>query len=885
MRGRRLVGNPHHQITTSPDRQLPRLSLCLCASLVALSSGAQTLDERLDEEKFLRGLSEYRLPDVLDHYIREHPPANEIDATLYAMTVLRMRLSDETLTPEQHRSAVEQVLATRDELIENHSDDPRHGVWLAEQAADLLFAMYPLEAAGLASEFGLVSPGHRAQAAEVAKQIHQLALDAEIEIEETILNMEGEPGYQDDVAAQLRRRRLAREERDRRIPFLRGAGEYLHSLHNLSDDPPAQRAGFERAAEILIAVIPELEGSARARAQVYAGLALARLAQFTEAEEHLSAAIAAEGAQPIDQFAARMGRVVNAEASSGAAAALQALVALEAEYSRPDALFFRILVADRELLLRRSVARTSPPAQRAQILRSAFEEFLSLLEQPAFSGVSEETLRGILYAKLASAIDESVPVGDLPPIALIALAESLSRDESTRDEGIAMFERALEGEGLDDQARAAAIFGLARAHYAAENWLEAAKRFDQIGRELPADPQADRALNLAATLLQELHDRTEASADVLSQYERTLTYIVESRPQHADLEKWRYALGLLRYEQDRRDEAAALFEAVPADSPIKAEAALMLARLARDEAKSAGSAADAHERSIDLARSARGLLETAIAGVDDASNQSQLSRLREYLALTRIFEAEAQLALGRAEETITLLADYDGASDLPRSILADALSLRIRAYQLTGRDEEARAEVDQFIRSIPEEIDLVVPEMMASLSAEIEGLLRQNEVERARERAESDLLPLAQTLRSWMARSDPAAETRAIMLVRIGDAHRLAGQFLEALEIYEQALVDDPTLLSAVFGRAEARFGLTQFEEAIADYKRISAARRAQLDEYFWRSELRMLQVLDLVNRNTHQIAPRIARLRIFDADLGGYQPDFAILENKYAGR
>jgi tetratricopeptide (TPR) repeat protein len=259
--------------------------------------------------------------------------------------------------------------------------------------------------------------------------------------------------------------------------------------------------------------------------------------------------------------------------------------------------------------------------------------------------------------------------------------------------------------------------------------------------------------------------------------------------------------------------------------------------------------------------------------------------LRDSLAFLDVFEAEALVALGRAEEALELLARFEGGDEISHSALADALSLRIRAYQLTGRMDEARAEVQRFIDSIPDEIDAVVPAMLQSMSDEVAELNRQGQTERARQRASDDLIPLAEALASWISRSSVEPQRRIDLQLQIADAYRLAERHVEAMEVYEQVLREEPNLLQALFGRAETLFGQTRYEEAIADYKRISAAQLESRDTYYWQSELRMLQVLDLVNRNTQQIAPRILRLRAIDPDLGGFQRAFAVLENKYARR
>ena len=65
------------------------------------------------------------------------------------------------------------------------------------------------------------------RAERVSGQMYDLADQAWRGIDRVIMALEANEGYADNLALQLKRRRLIEDERDRRIPFLRGIGAYL----------------------------------------------------------------------------------------------------------------------------------------------------------------------------------------------------------------------------------------------------------------------------------------------------------------------------------------------------------------------------------------------------------------------------------------------------------------------------------------------------------------------------------------------------------------------------------------------------------------------------------------------------------------------------------
>jgi tetratricopeptide (TPR) repeat protein len=153
-------------------------------------------------------------------------------------------------------------------------------------------------------------------------------------------------------------------------------------------------------------------------------------------------------------------------------------------------------------------------------------------------------------------------------------------------------------------------------------------------------------------------------------------------------------------------------------------------------------------------------------------------------------------------------------------------------------------------------------------------------------------LPAAKTLEEWLGTSDAPTDAleRAALERRVAEAYRLAGQCELASKIYTQLLRIQPDSAEILLGQAECLFALAGDErlaQAMGIYKRLAAAGPNAGNNAFWLSQLRMLQILDITNRSTQQILPRIERLRQTDANFGGerYRQGFEALRAKQAGR
>ncbi|MHC4413892.1 MAG: tetratricopeptide repeat protein [Planctomycetota bacterium] len=877
------MSTPRQQPRTRRWKRLGFLT-ALCG-LASLRTGlAQSLEERLDEERFIRGLSELRLPEVLEHFLQTHPPRDSVEAAEQGILAARTALQERGAPPAEREAAVNRVLEIRAGLLREHPEDPRRAVWLADQAADLLFVLLPIDASGLTTELGLPSPPQRTRARRAARDINSLSAEAEIAIERALVALESAPGFSDDIALQIRRRRLAEEERDRRIPFLRGIGAYLHATLNVGE--PSRRQDLcELAAELLVPLAERLHGMLAARCRRYAGWALARSEQPEAARAVFARVVADPEADPGDAFAARLGVVLTRAAPDGPQTALPELDSIEEAYAAPSDLLYRVLVADQRFMLHRQLALQAPDGAGRQHWREAFQAYTDLIE--ADQGVPREHVRSIVFARLSAAAGPDAPLGSLPPIVTVARARHLARAAESRPQAVALLRQLLAREDLVQRDQAEALLALAQALAAAGHHLEAGQRFAQLAREHSTVREAERSIELAATIAVDLDRRTPKHPAVRKLLRETLELLLARYPNLQSIDRWRYAAGQVALADQRFERALALFEQIPPDAEQWLNAQFERAGVLRSWAEAETDPAQRrlrYRQLLDVVAAVRPVIEQAARG-DPV--RAEAASLRTDLAALSVFDAAARLELGEPQRALESLTRADADPSLDSAIVAEALLIRIDAYHALGRSTEVGPQIVRLLDVAQDRGGDILSNILEARQGEVTTLLDRGRAEAAAEKARRDLVPLAEALDRWLAGQPAPGRSATRLRLRAADAYRLGERFKDALRLYDQVARDHPDALEALFGRAECLFGQGEdhYPEAMRIYKRIIGAATEAAGESYWQSQLRMLQVLDRTRRNTGRIAPHVERLRRKDPQLGGerFRRGFEALQRKYS--
>jgi len=883
-------GKGHMANGTREERPLARLlPLCLLPFALCLSAHAQSIDDRLDEDQFLRGLVDYGLPEVLEHYLAQHPPSDPVDGLRYAIALKHMHVRDERLTDAQRVRAIDELLAVRTELIDNHKGDPRHAVWLTDQAADLYFVLLPVDASGVTSLFGLPSEEQLERAQQVASEMYRLLSLAEIEIEQAILDLEAQPGYANDISLQLQRRRLSNEQRERRIPFLLGVASLLHGRLNL-DDVGEQRELYELAADSLTIVAELLDAPLNNLARIHAGLAEAFLGN-TDAAEDLFADVASDiDASAIDQFMVGLGRVMARNVEAGPHEAIAFLNELRQQYSDRDTLFFRILTADQEHLLMRAMADARGGDDRGRTLAASLQPYIDLLDVDL--GVPRDTLRQIVLSRLARAIDPEVPIDTLPALAAIAQAEMFAQTDATRGKAIELFEHLLSRTDLLESDRAGTLDGMGRALLADHQRQRAAEQFLELARAHGSQPQAERAAELAASIAAELYQESRSDTSIATLLKDCLDVLLTRYQNLPTIDQWRFLAARVALLEERFDDARAVLTAFPTDSDYYADAQYMRVQATRAEAALASDSIGRRTLSQRILTEANEV-EPVLERQPKRAPGAHVMSTAHLLATLDVYRAEARLELKEPEQAIQALRDLETATNVEPALMAEATRLRIRAFYETNQPDMVVREIERLSQSAPEEGGPMLSMLLETTQQNIEGMIRNQREEEGTAAAQRELIPLADALAQWLARNTVDAATQGRFKFRIAEAHRVAKDFEPALQIYSQLVNAEPEGLEAMLGKAECLYAIGKSENnteqlgaAMLIYRRMGASTPSDIGEAWWLAQLRMLQILEATNRNTQQIVPRILQLRQRDENLGGdhFRREFEALQNRVRG-
>jgi len=341
----------------------------------------------------------------------------------------------------------------------------------------------------------------------------------------------------------------------------------------------------------------------------------------------------------------------------------------------------------------------------------------------------------------------------------------------------------------------------------------------------------------------------------------------------------------LALEEGRYADAIGLFEQITPESKHFGGGLYLQVEAARRWAEAEGT-----EERYALLQSMASHHRTMLFQIMEGWSGKRVVHFQQLRDRMLVFEAEAWLELKDPEQALALLKELEGEK-LEWGIDAKAiLAVRLTALGMLDRSEDAREAVERFLRVGGGEAMKAVGTMLENRM----GLQQKAEDEQGGERAKHDLRGLAEGLEGWLRGRDED-ELKGVgpdIWGLGGEAFRVIGAYDRALPLYAEAIRDRPHSLRWLYGRAECLF-LQQdakeemLAEAMGIYRRVVAGGATVGAEYYWGGQVRMLEILDRMGRNTHRILPRIQRLRREDPGLGGerFRQEFEQLQEKYGAR
>lgn len=225
----------------------------------------------------------------------------------------------------------------------------------------------------------------------------------------------------------------------------------------------------------------------------------------------------------------------------------------------------------------------------AGLLRRAVQEQAALLERGDL-GLPAETVRSLVYEKLARVVDGSMPLDGLHPAATLAEAVALTRGPESGAESLELLERLAARPDAGDYAPEA-LWEMAvvlSPSASPRERVRAVEALTRLAREFPGHARAGRALDAALAYGRSLLETSPEPirADARAAYLRALELATEPGRAVENADLWKYERARLLLERtpdgETADAALSLLESVdPASEAAAAAGTLYLRTLER----------------------------------------------------------------------------------------------------------------------------------------------------------------------------------------------------------------------------------------------------------------------------------------------------------------
>lgn len=732
---------------------------------------------------------------------------------------------------EERNIAFQECLALRSKML---SSDELDGAALAfmmcQQAEDLIATGLALDQLGMTVLFGYPTESELNQALGRINAGLTMVAKAELAVERALFDLERVPASKRTAVQRESLLQLREQERDRRLPLLRGSG-LVHRAEGFEQSAAAQ-ATMRDAAVDLEALQERLDGAVLARATWLYGLAVARLDRYEDAEAAFRQAATGSMSTADDVLAARLGGIVNRSHQGGADRGIRSAEMLEDRYQERSQLRHRLLIVDHQ-------ARLHSESKRFGEAATAWSRLHAPLVDAGLDGAMARALLDERIRRLPVSDPKMMTSADL----LLAHA---SRPELDATDLAGSLRVVLKSDSLGDRQRARALSSLGLALSRSGRPLEAAAVLLDLANTIPNEPEAAAGIDLAArlSLQRALADPANTVAHTLAvaSLDRMLSTFT-SRP---DIDGWRLAAGRLAASDGRLHDALAAYEAVQEGSEQEQESLREGAAVLLRESRIAGD----HREDV-----FKGMRSRRARG--DAATMVEIDLL---LIEAMLDAAQSTEAAGVIRSLSTMALTESQQSTLEtlrlRAAEGDAASL---AKAARGVAERGGADGGLAIAASLQQVLLEI---------EAQEMRTGNLVDLGRMQLEVE--PLAEALADWLVshRSNDAASWLLVI-----EGLRRSGRPAEALAGADRMLEVHPDAGELLFERAESMVmlgGEERLTEAMLLYRRLSRVARESAPRRWWWCQLRMLEILSALDRNTDRIAPRIRRLMDEDESLGG---------------
>ncbi|MCK4660078.1 MAG: hypothetical protein KAV82_11200 [Phycisphaerae bacterium] len=881
-------------------------------------------EQRFDAAKFRAGLQQRGLTELLDLYLHEVPPADEVAALLLERDIRLAEYADQTRNGVERRKALLASNRLLERLIREHSADLRAFDWRLQLGQSLLYEEAAPFCTSILYRGG--SAEDRAELADVMERAGRVFRELRIEVDREMDRLEELPARayeQLELAGHIQRI-------ENLGPLAEYMGRWARFYQALARVPSDRRRTAE-LDEVLddlknhtgLLESPHAVTHVQAQSLLLAGMVSRRLGDHLVAMDYLDSARTTvhrltstaerEDLKWVEQLA--LLETIRAYSDSHLFQRAERALREFGEYLdtvAPDDFGLRLVAALAESKVRRKQAARA----RAAGDRRAAERFENMRFEPLMQLARQRAgYRDEIYATLYDLMGASTAPAGLHPFEGCALLAGLLNDTATLDteiataraEGDAVLSSRIEGLqsrriAVLDRAISVArhfyesparvppgllpeiVYNLGVAYLQRGHRFEAARAFIEVGHDhrrfRHARLSAVAAVQVASRMAQDpsLRDR----ADIQKLYLDALETLAENFPSSDDARYWQFFLAQLLDDLGRHDEAASAFAEVDSSHEYHLYAGFLRIRAL---AVGLGEfAATEQADSAESARRVRQVVEAAKAFIEQSKGVlpegSDAAVLEGFQAEAELLAAEALLSLGkdRAFKALGFLEGFEQRYPGQRHLLGRVLRTRIIAYEHLGRLDDAEKILPDYIRSDPEHAGATLQALFESIREDIARLQRRGRQKAADRKAASALL-LARQIHRW-ASGDPSRvgpEQKYAIDVQLAQALLQARRYAEAERAFAACLAADVKRnpnggsndLRAVTGHAESLYHLGRHEEALPLFYRL--CQRLPSGEAMWfRALLRDLQCRTQLGHPPEGIIKVIRQQKFLHNDMGG---------------
>ncbi len=815
-----------------------------------------------------------------------------VEATLQQIDVARKQVFELPEGSDDRLDKLEHLLRLRRNLIALDEFHPNRPVWQGDLAFDLLFVAGTESGLNLEIEFGITTPAMRTHYLALADEAFALIDEAIVGIADTILDLEEQPHFQDDVNLQQRRRHLVQNEQQQRLPLILASALFAQANANRShpqwpgaqEHLPDRRDNHTVWAEI-VTLADELElvlnEPWRTRLQTYAAVASYRLEQPTSAKARLTVLTTRAISRREDVF-----RLF-------ALRRMLALSSIAPPITQSDP-FWNLLYCDLVFGERLDAANTTQVPRvknQAEWLLDAYVPFVNMASESS-TQLSEDARDRMVGEHVARVIPPSIPTAALPPAVVLAQAQRGIRHDAARDDArntlLTLSQRADLSKGMQLQI----AITLAKAATMDGDSVAALQQMLGLYQDWPNDDDVRRTFADAVLQMLRFLQEARSSPENVVTHEALLQTAVEvafagdmnAIPHANDIA---FHMGKYHANSNRSAEAITMFGIV--------ESASRWYRIAAYESAVAHFAIAnkfIHQKQFVSTESREHLASCRLdaanainASVNDAPDSHVDAAV--LVASATLLTARVALLLNEHEEALAILDANESLFTKDSTWRIETLQLRTDALRQLGRSDEAEEELQRLIAESPNDSLRLIHRMVAS----VYGKLQQRErLGSGRETIQDDarlrLQPLAEMEWNVVQQVQSATDDdRLRARFHKAEALRMGGSYDLAERELKNVVQGWPNSAQAILALAECKYQLGDSAQAMRLFTQIAKSFDDDRPWMYWQAELRMLQSLDRADRNTDRIFPYIQRLRQKDSQLGGQAlaRQFSELERKYS--